>query len=102
MQFLWLQILSILFSVVSQTHIKQKLCINCKFFIADNTNGNKYSKCSAFIKNDYNYLVTGIIENPHDAFYYCSTARQEHDLCGINASMYKRKYTFLHPFNKKQ
>jgi hypothetical protein len=84
---------SIILPILSFTELKQikpKLCINCKYFISDNDSG-RFSKCSLFPLeiNNYNFLVNGIEETE---YYYCSTARNFDNMCGIEGNMHKRKY----------
>ena len=86
-------ILSILFlPILSFKEIKPKLCINCKYFITDNDTG-KFGKCSFFPRkeNDIYNLVNGINKDIID-YYYCSTSREQKQMCGPEGKMYKRKY----------
>lgn len=82
----WLMILFAL------THgITPKLCIRCKYFIADRANGLEFSKCSALPKRTYidtNYLVTGKTTYKED-YWYCSTARNIEHLCGIDGKLFE-------------
>ena len=80
--------------------LKQKYCVNCRFFIKNiNYQGIEdddplFGKCSLFpIRNDYeysNFLVSGIkqLETPQE-YRHCSTARCFDDMCGEKASLYK-------------
>jgi hypothetical protein len=72
--------------------IKQKLCVNCKFFITPK-NGLKdeFGRCAKFPFENTKFLVDGIVRE--DDFYSCSTARSWETLCGKNAKQYKKKYT---------
>ena len=81
-------ILSYFFFFLSVFSLKQKLCINCKYFIKPSSlSDNAYGRCASFpyLTNDVNFLVTGI-GNPQ--FYYCSTARSDKDMCGQNGRNY--------------
>ena len=71
--------------------IKPKLCINCKHFITDDGSG-KFGKCSLFpTRKPSNFydLVTGVERNE---YMYCSTTRDQDNLCGKEGKMYKKKY----------
>lgn len=86
-------ILSILFlPILSFKEMKPKLCINCKYFITDNDTG-KFAKCSLFPRkeNDIYNLVYGINEDNIE-YNYCSTSREQEDMCGKEGKMYKKKY----------
>jgi len=76
---------------------KPRFCYDCKYFIS-NELGNEYGKCGAFpkINNDYtNYLITGKrdIEDNNEYYHYCGTARSSSDMCGLDGSLYRLKYT---------
>lgn len=79
--------------VFSFSEVKQKLCINCKYFITDNKT-DKFSKCSLFpIKEENNFfLINGIKENEDIEYTYCSVARNCDRMCGYEEKMHKRKY----------
>ena len=70
--------------------IKQKLCINCKYFIPDNIN-KEYSKCSKFpiIKKNKNYLITGDKKEKDIDYFHCLTARSFEKMCGENGKKYE-------------
>jgi hypothetical protein len=69
--------------------IKPKLCINCKHFITDNKDG-EYGQCAFFTRDEskINFLVNGINQ---ELYYYCSSARNEEDMCGQEGKYYKKK-----------
>jgi hypothetical protein len=69
--------------------INQKICINCKYFISDNSNGI-FGKCSFFPTSEgkVNLLVTGVNK---DEYYFCSTARDSNDMCGEEGKYYKKE-----------
>jgi hypothetical protein len=69
--------------------IKTKICINCKHFVSSDNN-NEYAKCSLFPRseNEIDALVTGI--HKPDDYYYCSTARNSMNMCGLEGKFYKR------------
>jgi hypothetical protein len=55
----------------------------------------KYGKCFLYPKTEENlnkYLVTG--SNINDEYQYCSTARQQFDMCGKEGKSYRKSYTF--------
>lgn len=85
-------LLTILFlPILSFNEIKQKLCINCKYFITDNDT-NKFAKCSLFPKKDENdifMLVNGIREYKNIEYYHCSVLRDTDTMCGKEGKMYK-------------
>jgi hypothetical protein len=83
-------ICSIILLPFSESQIKPKLCINCKFFKNYFLN-SKYGKCEMFITtydNDY-FLVNGN-KNKID-FAFCSTARKFEDMCGEQGKFYEKK-----------
>ena len=83
-----------LISIISyNSHIiNPKLCINCKNFI-ENHIGNKYGKCKAFpiIFQDDEYLITGIINKIKTDYRYCSTARENKNMCGEKGLKFEEK-----------
>jgi len=72
--------------MVDSLKIREKFCVNCKFFRKDNIN-NVYGQCSLF-PIDNNYLVTG--NKNSSKYYFCSTARKLDILCGKNATKYEK------------
>jgi hypothetical protein len=71
--------------------IKPKFCINCKHFVKPPDGmSNEYAKCSIFIGETQKFLVDGV--HRQSDYKYCSTARQFEDLCGKNATKYKKRY----------
>ena len=72
---------------------KEKLCINCKYFIKNIFTESKYAKCKAFpyIIDNNNFLITGIKQNIEKNYYYCSTARSSNGLCDIDGKKYIKK-----------
>jgi len=87
-------ILSIFFlPILSFKEIKPKICVNCKYFITDNSTG-KYGKCSLFPKkeNDIYKLVNGINSIIDIEYHYCSVVRDTEHMCGPEGKMYKKKY----------
>jgi len=87
-------LLTLLFlQILSFKEIKQKLCINCKYFITDNN--NQFGKCSLFIKDNSNSiyeLVNGIRQDEDIEYHYCVTSRELGHMCGKEGKMYKKKY----------
>ena len=90
MNFVFLILCSFLYPVLS---VKPKICINCKHFIPDNGTG-EFGKCSLFLRPDYDnsFLVNGNIKEKKDYYYYCSSARGNGKMCGLEGKMYKQKY----------
>lgn len=76
---------------------KKPFCKNCKHFIKNDLN-DIYSKCSLFEnsfyvdKDKFNSLVTGKKYNSDSQFYYCSTARESEEKCGIDGKFFTPKY----------
>ena len=68
--------------------IKPKFCINCKYFIPSDT-GNEFSKCMAVQYENSKFLIDGIIRND---YYYCSSARNNEELCGKIGKKFVKKY----------
>lgn len=83
--------------------IEIKACVNCKHVIIDPD--IYYSKCFLFPKvtkeNEFEknkkmleLAVTGIGEIPDvqpNTFYYCSTAREINNMCGLTGSKFEKK-----------
>lgn len=100
MKYIILSILAIIQLCYSVTlplkNVKPKLCINCRFFITDNDT-DEYGKCRLFekkrdISQDCNFLVNGINKDEPTEYFYCSTARSNEYMCGINGKLHSRKY----------
>ena len=91
MNYIIIIICSIILPIISLQKIKPKLCINCKYFITDNGNG-EFGKCSLFPKKQgkIDFLVNGL--NKED-YIHCSIVREYPDMCGEEGKMYKKKYT---------
>jgi hypothetical protein len=77
-----------IFSIISSQK-QPKLCINCKYF-KDNGSSQIFGKCALF-PNIYigEHLVVGTKEN---YLLYCSSARNNENLCGKEAKGFIRKY----------
>jgi hypothetical protein len=86
-------ILLFLSIILSCNSLKPNFCYNCKYLIKDSEN-IEFSKCSIYpiIREDHNYLVTGIIKNNEIEYTYCSIARNSDVMCGKEGKKYKRKY----------
>jgi hypothetical protein len=80
---------SIILPISSLQQVKPKLCINCKYFIPDNGNG-EFGKCSLFpnIVKNTDFLVNGVNKVE---YYYCSTARSSNKMCDEEGKYYKKK-----------
>lgn len=79
--------------VLGNSHnINPKLCVNCKNFIG-NYIGNKYGKCKVFpiIFQDDEFLITGKINKIKTDYRYCSTARENKNMCGEKGIKYEEK-----------
>lgn len=99
-----LLLLLVLIPFIYTIEIKTKtnICSNCKFFIPKNP--LLYSKCFLFpkitkdtyLKNYFllEYLVTGLNmdeNNNSNTYYFCSTAREFENMCGIEGRKYINK-----------
>ena len=93
MKHIFIIICSILLPIYCLKVTKPKLCINCKFFIPDNGDG-EYGKCSLFPRREDNdnYLVNGINYIAPTDYSYCVTTRHMPDMCGKEGKLHKRKY----------
>jgi len=70
-----------------------KLCVNCKFFMKESfLTPDAYSKCTkfSFIEHD-DFFVNGIKRPETKRYYYCSTARNFHHMCGIEGKKFEEK-----------
>lgn len=94
MKYIFVIICSIILPIFSLKNIKHKLCINCKYFITDNNNNDKFGKCTLFPRkeNDNFFLVTGITEDKIIEYHYCSVSRESNNMCGKEGNMFKKKY----------
>lgn len=77
-----------LFLFTYSLQVKPKFCINCKYFIPDKL-GNEYGKCMAFQYENSKFLIDGTERNN---YYYCSTSRNNENLCGKTGKKYVKKY----------
>jgi len=79
-----------------------KFCINCQYFGLPELYSNKYNGfCKKYPKTEetsINYLVTGISPNPK--YVYCSIARDNSEMCGVEGRNYKKKYIKIQNFTK--
>lgn len=69
-----------------------KLCINCKFYKKDFFSGSEFGKCALFPteKPADKYLVNGKINDPPMDYTYCSTARKNDRMCGVEGKYFVR------------
>jgi hypothetical protein len=65
-----------------------KICVNCKHFINDEISGPEFGKCREFPLESVKYLIDGVIRN--DEYRYCSTARNQEQLCGKSGKKYSK------------
>lgn len=93
MKNIFIIICSILLPIYCLKVTKPKLCINCKFFIPDNGDG-EYGKCSLFPIIEYNisYLVNGVNYIAPIEYSYCAISRHMPHMCGKEGKLHKRKY----------
>ncbi len=85
-----ISICSIILPILSSFEFNPKFCVNCKYYIKDNTD-IIFSKCSFFPtkKGKIHFLVTG--DNYKEDFYSCTVSREINDMCGQDAKMYVPK-----------
>jgi len=88
--FIFIITLCVLSSCNSLNLFNPNLCINCKYFMADNYN-SKFSKCALFPipKKNYNlHLVNGEVPEEDIKYNFCATARNDEEMCGITGKKY--------------
>lgn len=69
------------------TYRTPKLCVDCRYFIKDVYNSNKYGKCLLFtIEDNDSFLVDGIKKDNEHTF--CSVARKYENMCGKEGKFY--------------
>lgn len=85
---MYLIIILYIIILTNSLKINHKFCINCKYFIQNESGNNEYGRCSLFPYDTEKYLVTG--EKKKQDYYYCSTARSYNNMCGVNATKYKK------------
>jgi len=95
-------ILNFLFFITSSS--SEKFCVNCKFFVKHPYNKSTFGKCSAFRKNLDNYqLLDYLVSGKQKIEYkFCSTARENDNLCGKEGKMYIEKNNFFLSLQKKE
>ena len=92
MIYIFFIILSIMVVPFSESQIKPKLCIDCKFYKKDLFN-SKFGKCSLFTLNyDQDYFLVDGNTGKKD-YLFCSIARKYDHMCGEKAKFYEKKYT---------
>jgi hypothetical protein len=68
--------------------LNTKFCKDCKHILVEDDRIG-YAKCGASTKESPDYLVTGLaVYREH---YYCSTARKDETMCGLNARWFEPK-----------
>ena len=79
------------FSIMERQPIEPKLCKNCKFFVKENFfTSNQYGRCSAFVyEQQDNFLVDGIHKKKITNYFYCSTARNFDNMCGVEGKKFE-------------
>ena len=96
-------ILNFLFFITrnaSSSSSSEKYCVNCKFFVKHPFSKSTFGKCSAFRKNLENYqLLDYLVSGKQKIEYkFCSTARENDNLCGKEGKMYIEKDNFFKDF----
>ena len=97
-----MRVIYILFCIIwsSSVYSYEKYCVNCKYFVKNPFCNDTFGKCSAFRKKIENhqlmdYLVSG---KQKIEYKYCSTARENEDLCGKEGKMYFERSNFIKDF----
>jgi hypothetical protein len=86
-------ICSIILSSFSASQIRQKLCIDCKFYTKSFFSSSEFGKCKLFPRekdNDY-FLVNGNNNNNNTEYNFCSIARKYDYMCGKEGKFYEKK-----------
>uniref|UniRef100_A0A6C0B8R4 Uncharacterized protein n=1 Tax=viral metagenome TaxID=1070528 RepID=A0A6C0B8R4_9ZZZZ len=80
-----MKIVAILLSIFLSTLAFEtpQLCLFCKHCIPN----NKFSKCSLFPKIKDNVVLLNKDNKP--MYYYCHTARNMNDMCGIEGKLFE-------------
>ena len=82
----------ILFFYLISNCLCEKFCVNCKYFIKNPFSKNNYGRCAIFTKeNEYtkiDYLITG---KRKIEYKFCSSAREDEKMCGINGKYFIEK-----------
>lgn len=76
----------------SISQVRQKLCVNCKFYTKNFFNIGGFGKCSLFPKekeSDY-FFVNGNNYN-NTNYYYCNVSRKYDYMCGKEGKFYEKK-----------
>lgn len=77
-----------IFSII-HAQKKSKLCIHCKYF-KDNGSSPIFGKCALFPSI---YIAENLVAGTKDNYLtYCSSARNNENLCGKEAKKFVRKY----------
>ena len=100
-----MSLIYILFCIIGSSSVfyvssYEKYCVNCKYFVKNPFCKDTFGKCSAFRKNIENYqkldyLVSG---KQKIEYKFCSTAREDEDLCGKEGKMYMERSNFIKDF----
>jgi hypothetical protein len=69
---------------------KQKVCFNCKHFKKTLFNQNQFGRCKLFPKES-NELVGEYKPKIKIDYYFCSTARDNDDMCGKEGFFFEKK-----------
>ena len=91
MNYIYIIILCIILSPVSESQNKPKLCIDCKFYTKNFFTSNEFGKCTLFPKEEYNefFLVNGV--NNKKKYQFCCISRKYQNMCGKEGKLYKKK-----------
>ena len=83
------------FFLTNTNGLKQpKVCRDCKHLLESGWfSNNEFAKCAKFIKPNHSldHLVTGKQQQDKIEYYYCSTARSNEDMCGIEGIQFELK-----------
>ena len=82
-------------------HKTQNFCVDCKFYISDNSFlaigvGKEFGKCKLYYDvedNNRDFLVTGIKNKVEKKYKYCSICRDNDNMCGKQGIQFVNKKT---------
>jgi hypothetical protein len=72
----------------------EKFCINCKHFQKNIlTSSSIYGKCKLFPKETHNKIEFLISGSPKMEYRFCSTVREDENMCSPTGKYYEKKCT---------
>ena len=92
-------IIFVCFASFTTSSSEKKYCVNCKYYVRNPFCKDTFGKCAAFRKttdsNEIDYLISG---KEKIEYKYCSTARENENLCGKEGKMYFERSNFIKDF----